>query len=47
MIDLEEMDEKELDRIRAEYEEMALRAREKLQNSKSKKTTPAKAKQRC
>ena len=45
MLDLEEMDEKELDRIRAEYEEMAQRAREKLQNSKSKKTSRAKAKQ--
>ena len=45
VLDLEEMDEKDLDRIREEYEELAQRAREKLQNSKSKKTTSAKAKQ--
>ena len=42
-LDLEEMDEKETRRIRAEYEEWH-RSREKLQNSKSKKTTSAKAK---
>lgn len=45
VLDLEEMDEDELDRIRAEYEELAKKAREKLQNSKSKKMSPAKAKQ--
>ena len=45
VLDLEEMDEDELDRIRAEYEELAQKAREKLQNSKSKKTSPAKARQ--
>lgn len=46
MLDLEEMDEDELDRIRLEYQEMAEKAREKLQNSKSKKKSPAKPKQR-
>ena len=45
VLDLEEMDEDELDRIRAEYEELAQKARDKLQNSKSKKMSPAKAKQ--
>ena len=45
VLDLEELDEDELDRIRADYEELAQRAREKLQNSKSKKMSPAKAKQ--
>lgn len=45
MLDLEEMDEDELDRIRLEYQEMAEKAREKLENSKSKKKSPAKAKQ--
>ena len=44
VLDLEEMDEAELDRIRAEYEELAKKAREKLQNSRSK-MSPAKAKQ--
>jgi len=44
LLDLEELDEDELDRIRAEYEELAKKAREKLQNSRSK-MSPAKAKQ--
>lgn len=46
VLDLEELDEAELDRIREEYQGLAEKAREKLQNSKSKKTSPAKAKQR-
>ena len=45
VLDLEEMDEAELDRIRVEYQGLAEKAREKLQNSKSKKTSRAKAKQ--
>ena len=45
VLDLEEMDEKELDRIRAEYEELAQKARDKLENSRSKTTRPVKAKQ--
>ena len=44
VLDLEELDEDELDRIRAEYEELAKKARQKLQNSRSK-MSPAKAKQ--
>lgn len=44
LMDLEELDEKELDEIRKEYEEMAEKARKKLEHSKSNKT-PAKAKQ--
>src|SRR5215207_5737091 len=44
MLDLEEMDESELDRIRAEYEELAEKARAKLQHSGSK-ISPAKAKE--
>ena len=45
VLDLEELDESELDRIRAEYEELAQKAREKLQKSRSKKASPAKARQ--
>lgn len=37
MMDLEELDEKELDEIRAEYEKMAEKARKKLQSTNSKK----------
>ena len=44
VLDLEEMDEAELDRIRAEYEELAEKARAKLQHSSSK-LSPAKAKE--
>ena len=44
MLDLEELDEKELDEIRAEYEEMAEKARKKLENSRSNKRS-AKAKE--
>jgi low affinity Fe/Cu permease len=44
MLDLEEMDESELDRLRAEYEELAQKARNKLENSRSKKTSPVKSK---
>jgi low affinity Fe/Cu permease len=44
VLDLEEMDEAELDRIRAEYEELAEKARAKLQHSGSK-ISPAKAKE--
>ena len=44
VLDLEEMDEKELDRIRAEYEELAQKARKKLEHSRSK-MSPAKAKE--
>ena len=42
MMDLEELDEKELDKIRAEYERLAEKARKKLQsaNSKKAKETP-------
>ena len=36
MMDLEELDEKELDKIRAEYEKLAEKARKKLESSKSK-----------
>jgi low affinity Fe/Cu permease len=36
LMDLEELDEKELDEIRAKYEQMAEKARKKLQNAKSK-----------
>lgn len=43
VLDLEELDEAELDRIRAEYEELAEKARQKLQHSRSK-MSPAKAK---
>ena len=43
VLDLEEMDESELDRIRAEYQELAEKARLKLEHSKSKKRA-AKAK---
>ena len=45
MMDLEELDEKELDEIRAEYEKMAEKARKKLEHSKSNQS-PAKAKER-
>ena len=45
MMDLEELDEKELDEIRAEYEEMAEKARRKLEHSKSNQS-PAKAKEK-
>ena len=37
VLDLEEMDEGELDRIRDEYQELAQKARDKLENSRSKK----------
>ena len=37
MMDLEELDEKELDNIRAKYEKMAEKARKKSQSSNSKK----------
>ena len=43
VLDLEEMDESELDRIRAQYQELAEKARVKLEHSNSKKR-PAKAK---
>jgi len=43
MLDLEEMDESELDRLRAEYEELAQKARNKLENSRAKKTSPVKS----
>ena len=43
MLDLEEMDESELDRLRAEYEELAQKARDKLENSRSKKMSPVKS----
>ncbi len=43
MLDLEEMDESELDRLRAEYEELAQKARNKLESSRSKKTSPVKS----
>lgn len=36
MMDLEELDEEELDKIRAEYEKLAEKARKKLQSTKSK-----------
>ena len=38
MMDLEELDDKELDEIRAEYEKMAEKARKKLQSTHSKKS---------
>ena len=44
VLDLEEMDEAELDRIRVEYQELAEKARAKLQHSGSK-LSPAKAKE--
>ena len=44
LMDLEELDEKELDEIRKEYEAMAEKARKKLEHSKSNKG-PAKAKE--
>jgi low affinity Fe/Cu permease len=44
MMDLEELDEKELDEIRKEYEEMAEKARKKLEHSRSNKR-PTKEKQ--
>ena len=37
MMDLEELDEKELDEIRAKYEKLAENARKKLQSANSKK----------
>ena len=37
MMNLEQLDEKELDEIRAEYEEMAEKARKKLEHAKSNK----------
>ncbi|HET9908097.1 MAG TPA: low affinity iron permease family protein [Anaerolineales bacterium] len=36
MLDLEELDEKELDEIRAEYEKLAEKARKKLKSTRSK-----------
>ena len=42
VLDLEELDEEELDRIRAEYEELAEKAREELRRSRSE-MSPAKA----
>ena len=42
VLDLEEMDEAELDRIRVEYQELAEKARAKLEHSS--KMSPAKAK---
>ena len=36
VLDLEELDEEELDKIRAEYEELAAKARKKLERTKSK-----------
>ena len=39
VLDLEEMDEAELDRIRAEYEELAEKARAKLEHSNSKRSS--------
>src|SRR5262245_960551 len=44
MMDLEELDEKELDKIRAEYESLAEKARKKLERSRSNKKS-AKAKE--
>ena len=44
MMNLEELDEKELDEIRKEYEEMAEKAKKKLENSRSSKRS-AKAKE--
>ena len=44
MMNLEELDEKELDEIRKEYEEMAEKAKKKLDRSKSSKRS-AKAKE--
>ena len=44
VLDLEEMDEAELDRIRVEYQELAEKARAKLEHSNSKKSS-AKAKE--
>ena len=43
-MDLEELDEKELDEIRAQYEKMAEKARKKLEHSRSNKKS-AKAKE--
>ena len=37
MMNLEELDEKELDEIRAKYEKLAENARKKLQSTNSKK----------
>src|SRR5687768_8743144 len=37
LMDLEELDEEELDKIRAKYEQLAEQARKKLQRSNSKK----------
>src|SRR5215210_4055305 len=45
VLDLEELDETELDRIRAEYEELAQKARDKLENSRSKKMSPVNVRQ--
>jgi low affinity Fe/Cu permease len=45
MLDLEELDEAELDRIRAEYEQLAQKARDKLENSRSKKMSSVNARQ--
>ena len=39
VLDLEEMDESELDRIRVEYQELAEKARAKLERSNSKKSS--------
>ena len=38
LMDLEELDEKELDKIRADYEKLAVKARKKLQSTNSKKS---------
>ena len=38
MLDLEELDEKELDKIRADYEKLAVKARKKTQSTNSKKS---------
>jgi low affinity Fe/Cu permease len=38
MLDLEELDEKELDKIRAEYEKLAVKARKQSQSTNSKKS---------
>ena len=40
LLDLEELEEKELDRIRLEYERLAQRAREQLRHGKSDTDTP-------
>ena len=42
LLDLEELDEEDLDQIRAEYEDLAKKAREELRRSRSERS-PAKA----